>query len=369
MIHFAIGTKAQFIKMAPVMHLLQQQGTSYHLLDLSQHGALTGRILDDFSLRPLLTRLRDDRTSVTTYREAALWLADSARHLIVKRGDVRRRLFMDRDGIVLLHGDTASTLLGLYLAFAARLTSGLVEAGLTSGKLFDPFPEEWIRRHVSRRCAFLFPPDSQAEALLKRNNASARIVSTGYNTGRDALHLMRRRFAARPSGSSTVLPPAYGVATLHRLETLSNKSSLTRAITHICAIARAMGPLVFFLHPPTVNALKRHRLLDHLQASTDIQTSPLLPYSEFVDVLARARFVLTDGGSIQEECAYLAKPCVILRSRTERSEGLDQNAALSSWDVQTDVSHLRTTPPTAITEPTDLAASRSIVSAVAECTT
>lgn len=364
MIHFVIGTKAQFVKMAPVMHVLQEEHLPYRLLDLSQHGGLTGRILDDFGLTPVLTRLNAERTSVTTYKEAAHWLAGGLRHLTLGRGAVRRRLFGDREGIALLHGDTASTLLGLYLARAAKLRTGLVEAGLTSGNLLDPFPEEWIRRHVSKRCDFLFAPGPEAEDWLKRNTPKSQIMNTEYNTGRDALSLIRRR--GRPSTEELrTLPASYGVATLHRLETLSNRERLARAIEHVVAIARAAGPLLFFLHPPTANALQRYRLLHTLQSSADVRLHSLLPYPEFVAVLAGARFVLTDGGSIQEESAYLAKPCVILRSRTERSEGLRHNAALTTWDVASDLSHLRAAPaPAATSHDADLAASRRIVESI-----
>lgn len=333
MIHFAIGTKAQFIKMAPIMHLLQRNQVDYHLLDLSQHGDLTGRILLDFELNPRVTRLGNPGESVTTYMEAARWLTRGVWQIVAHRRTLRERWFLGRGGIALLHGDTLSTLLGLYLARAARIKSALVEAGLTSGHLLDPFPEEWIRRHASVRVDFLFPPDSTAEAWLRARRFKGRIVNTGYNTGRDALQIAL--------GAGTVEAGGYSVVTLHRLETLMSARRLKATLDHILKLADVLGPLRFYMHPPTEKALRRLGLLSRLVACERIEVRPLSPYPEFVRSVAGARFVLTDGGSIQEEAFYLAKPCLVLRDRTERSEGIGFNSMLSSWDVAEDVAHLR----------------------------
>ncbi|HKQ30736.1 MAG TPA: UDP-N-acetylglucosamine 2-epimerase [Burkholderiales bacterium] len=361
MIHFAIGTKAQFIKMAPLMHLLQTQGRRYHLLDLSQHGGLTGRILSDFDLAPTITRLRDDKRSVETYLQAALWLGHGFRHVLSRRTTVKRRLFLDHDGVVLLHGDTLSTLMGLHLARAAGLPTALVEAGLTSERLLDPFPEEAIRRYVSARTDYLFAPDDTATAWLTQRRFRGETVNTSYNTGRDALDLILARHRA------TSIKPAspYGVVTLHRLETLSNRARLYRAIEHILALADTLGDLHFYLHPPTENALKRIGLYDRVRRNTHLKLFGLAPYSEFVTVLNSARYILTDGGSIQEEASYLDKPCLILRNRTERRDGLNRNAIVSTWNIEQDAYHLRQAEGKLATPRTsDLRASRTILDAL-----
>jgi UDP-N-acetylglucosamine 2-epimerase (non-hydrolysing) len=337
MIHFVIGTKAQFIKMAPLMHLLQTRGVRYHLLDLSQHGGLTGRILEDFALTPTITRLRDEKTSVETYLQAVVWLARGFRHLLSHRDRIRHRLFLDQPGVALLHGDTLSTLMGLHLARAAGLRTALVEAGLTSGRLLDPFPEEWTRRYVGARVDYLFAPDATAAAWLEQRRFRGQVMSTGYNTGRDALELVLARHGrAAPTQD-------YGVVTLHRLETLSSGRRLRRAIDHVLALAAQLGKLRFYVHPPTENALKKIGLYDTVRRSPHIEVLGLAPYPDFVAVLSGARFILTDGGSIQEEASYLDKPCLILRNRTERHDGLGRNAILSTWDVEQDARHLRRT--------------------------
>lgn len=367
MIHFAIGTKAQFIKMAPIMHLLEQAREPYHLLDLSQHASITGRILDDFALRPAVTRLAVSGKSVETYWQAAHWLAHGFGQVFFRRSQVRHRWFAGTDGVVLIHGDTLSTLMGLYLARGAGLPSGQVEAGLTSGNRFDPFPEESIRRHVEQRADYLFAPDDVATLRLQRIFPARRVINTQYNTGRDAMQLVLNndKYATRsPHG-----PPAkYGVVTLHRLETLSSSRRLRRAVNHILALADVLGTMRFYVHPPTKNALKRHRLYDAILRSRSIELHDLAPYPEFVGALASATCVLTDGGSIQEEAAYMEKPCLVLRHRTERSDGLDRNAILSTWDIGQDLAHLERVAQTRTNKSFagDLTAARTILETVGE---
>lgn len=365
MIHFAIGTKAQFIKMAPLMYVLQQQGRRYHLLDLSQHAALTSRIIDDFQLRPPVTHITRRATSVTTYRDALFWLATNFAKTLQRESVVRQRFFLGKSGIVMIHGDTLSTLLGLRLARAAGLPIAMVEAGLSSGSYFDPFPEEWIRQHTTKYAHYLFPPDECAEHRLRQRQVPGKIIRTPYNTGKDALQLIRHlhRDAANPE----VTEP-FGVATLHRLETISKRNKLARAVCLIRQFAEKLGPVRFYTHPPTMNALGRAGLLDGLRDSPGIQIFELAPYPDFVKNLSASRFVLTDGGSIQEEASYLNKPCVLLRNRTERGEGLQNSAFLTSWNADADIAKIlalcTTLEPPGNT--LDFAATRMIVDSLSD---
>jgi UDP-N-acetylglucosamine 2-epimerase len=232
-----------------------------------------------------------------------------------------------------------STLLGLYLAKTASLKTALVEAGLSSGNLFDPFPEEWIRRHTGRKVDFLFPPDNISESWLKLRKFQCPIINTKYNTGRDSLSLIISRHSLNAGELES--DGKFGVVTLHRLETLSYKPRLVRAIRHILSLARELGPLKFYMHPPTTNAMKKHGLMNEIESSAHIELHGLEPYPQFIESLMKARFILTDGGSIQEEATYLMKPCLLLRNRTERSDGVGYNASLASWDTEEDVAFLR----------------------------
>lgn len=336
MLHFVIGTKAQFIKMAPLMWLLDRAGQPWHLVDLSQHGALTGSTLEDFSLAPPTTRFGDANTLVKTYAGAARWSLGVLAQAAQPAARIRRRWFLDRPGIALVHGDTLSTLLGTVLARRAGLPVALVEAGLTSGKLLAPFPEEAIRRVVQHMAAHCFCPGPRELAHLATLKLGASLHDTGYNTGRDALSLALQ-LPVRVAATGH-----YGVATSHRLETLASRNRLLQVIEHLLALAQRLGPIRFFVHPPTRNALRRHGLETMLEQAPGVTCSDLLPYVDFAHVLAGASYILTDGGSVQEEAAALGKPCIILREVTERQDGLDSNARLTRWDADADAGFLRT---------------------------
>ncbi|HUH00222.1 MAG TPA: UDP-N-acetylglucosamine 2-epimerase [Gammaproteobacteria bacterium] len=334
--HIVIGTKAQFIKMAPIARLLQESGWPYRLLDLGQHGSITPGIVSDFGLEADHLHVLPPGATVTTYSQALHWVLAAISRIASPRRALSAELVKQPAGYALVHGDTLSTILGLHLARRLRLRLGLVEAGLSSGKLFDPFPEELIRRHVEKRANMLFAPDDVSAERLRARSLKGEVVSTEYNTGRDALLLIAAkngRNADRQQTFSTVL-------TLHRAETISRSSRLREIIGHVIRLAPEIGRIRFFLHEPTRRALIRANLLEPLTDNSHFELVPLGSYPEFTKALARSRYILTDGGSIQEEASYLNKPCLILRRTTERQQGIGTTAMLTSFDVETDLEFL-----------------------------
>jgi UDP-N-acetylglucosamine 2-epimerase len=213
---------------------------------------------------------------------------------------------------------------------------GLVEAGLTSYRLFDPFPEELIRRHAEKRVDYLFAPGEVPAQHLMQKRLAGQVVNTGYNTGRDALAIIENLNARQRSAH-----PVRAVMTLHRAETLSRPARLKKIVDHVVRLAPAIGPVEFYIHEPTRRSLARMGLLNELEQNDYFRLSALGSYPEFTRALASAHYVLTDGGSIQEEAAYLGKPCLILRKTTERKEGLARTAMLTSFDKERDLSFLR----------------------------
>ncbi|MCB1054780.1 MAG: UDP-N-acetylglucosamine 2-epimerase [Acidobacteria bacterium] len=331
--HLIIGTKAQFIKMAPIARVLQDEGSAYRILDLSQHGSLTAKILDAFDLRPELVHVLPTGKTVGTYGQMAWWALRACQRLMTPRNKLRKQLVHASAGTALVHGDTFSTLFGLHLARRLGLRVGLVEAGLTSGHLFDPFPEEAVRRHVERHADLLFPPDEASAENLRKRRLRGAIHNTGYNTGRDSLSLIARHGTATGPSPRTVL-------TLHRAETLARRMRLLQVLSHVQQLAERLQPISFFLHEPTRRALERHGLMAALATDTRFRLKPLADYPTFIQILMGASFILTDGGSIQEEASYLSTPCLVLRSTTERSHGLGTTAALMSEDPRHDLEFL-----------------------------
>ena len=123
----------------------------------------------------------------------------------------------------------------------------------------------------------------------------------------------------------------FAIVSLHRFETISKKEKLKQIVDELIKISRKIK-LLFILHPPTRVALKNANLYELLEKESTCDLLPRLGFLEFNKILREAEFVITDGGSNQEECFYLGTPCLLLRSETERVEGLNANVVLSNFN-------------------------------------
>ncbi len=324
MIHIVIGTKAQLVKMAPIMIRLQDRGVPYNFVFTGQHRETIGEMLDEFGVKRPDVILYSGR-DVVSLAQMALWTL----RLITRALFSRRQIFgSDRRGIVLVHGDTFSTLLGALMGRLARLRVGHVESGLRSFALFDPFPEEITRVATFRLSHVLYCPGARACANVQALGRET--VDTFENTLADTLGLALGRERKRDHVPDT----PFGLVSLHRFENVFRRESIRSIVDHLDRVARR-HPLLFILHPPTIRQLKRFGLYERLERHPGIELRPRYTYFDFVSLLERARFVITDGGSVQEESFYLGLPCLLMRRNTERQEGLGENALLSAIDGPT----------------------------------
>lgn len=321
-VHVLIGTKAQFIKMAPIILELRKRGMEYRLIDTAQHASITNELRSVFDIEEPDYRLSDNTQNISNIVSAVFWYF---RILLKHRSPkLLSESVFPGGGVCLIHGDTLSTLLGSQLASRAGLRIGHVEAGLRSFKLFNPFPEEIIRILCMRKADLLFAPSLRASDNLSRMNLAGNVVPTHGNTVADAIRTISKR---RPSAP---LPTEqFAVATCHRFETLQNRRACV-AIVQLINRAAESRKIVFPAHDATLDKLEGYGLLRRLHPNVEL--TQLKEYPEFVALLEGAVFVLTDGGSIQEECAILGKPCLVLRRSTERNDGLDDKAMLWGFD-------------------------------------
>ena len=339
MIHVFIGTKAQFIKMAPVMMEMNRRGMPYHLIETGQHAALTAELIGQFGLREADTRLRSDSTNIATLRQAARWTSKTLLGLLSPPEAITQKIFRgEKGGVCLIHGDTLTTLFSLLYARRCGIPVAHVEAGLRSYHLFDPFPEELIRLAAMRYSGILFAPSSWAMDNLTRMGYREKSIHAGGNTVIDTI-----RYARSRQGGTHRPGEPYVVVTIHRMETIFSSSRMDRVVTFLEEIARQRRVL-FVLHEPTRKQLERLDLLGRLQGNGRIDMMPLQPYLKFLDLLAGAEFAVTDGGSIQEECYSLDIPCLIMRAKTERMEGLGENAMLAGFSRERFVEFLGALP-------------------------
>jgi UDP-N-acetylglucosamine 2-epimerase (non-hydrolysing) len=318
-IHVFLGTKAQYIKTAPLLRLLDAKGVEYRLIDSGQHARLSIGMRADLGVRTpdfVMGGTKD----VESIRQAIGWSAGLARRLL-SGSRLRAEVFGGDGGICVVHGDTPSTLLSALMARRAGLRVAHLEAGLRSHSLVHPFPEELVRLAVMRLADLLFAPDQTAVANLHAMRLRGRVVPLPANTSVEALrHSLA--LAGEPAGEG----PA--IVTMHRVENLRRRARVEGFVDLVCRLA-GNQPVRFVMHGPTLATMRRYRT--RLEAA-GVELSELVPHQRFTAMLAAAPLVVTDGGSIQEECAVLGVPTLLWRARSERPDGLGANVVLSRYD-------------------------------------
>ncbi len=315
-----LGTKAQYIKMAPILKQMDSDYVSYRLVYTGQHSETFDILEKAFGTRPaddVIIKNHEAATKFSFIKWALqFWLRIS--HRLIKRE------WRGVD-ICLVHGDTASTLFGAVAARLAGIRVAHIEAGLRSNRIFTPFPEEIVRRAVSSLTCIHFSPDAPASANLAAAGVRGEVIQTNGNTLRDALACSLRKIDDKASHGGN---GGYGVVSIHRNENLSNTADFNLLMTAITVAATTL-PLKFVLHPATREKLARTGWRSKLEAVPGLQLIERLDYPDFIKLLLGSRLLMTDGGSNQEEAAMLGLPTLLLRRTTERPDGLGDTIELS----------------------------------------
>lgn len=314
-----IGTRAQMVKMAPVMRALQDASLDYWFLHSGQHRETFDDLRRDFGVKIPDAEAVASADDAKTLLRFGGWTLQAVASLVLRR----RQMLPVSGGLVLVHGDTASTPWG---ALLGRLTGNRVvhvESGLRSFRLLHPFPEELFRLLTFRLADVYACPDATALANVAKYRGER--LDLGGNTLYDALH---QALEAELEPDPTAPKGPYGVVSIHRFETLYRQRRLSAVVDGVITAAEHRLMLVV-AHPPLVHRLRRYGLLGHLEQTAGVRLVPRMSYFPFITLLRRSTFVVTDGGSNQEELAYLGKPTLILRDATERGEGLGSNAVMA----------------------------------------
>ncbi len=331
------GTRPEAIKMAPVLQALQSDRGTFEPICCvtAQHRHLLDQMLELFGIVPDidldLMRAGQDVIDVHTA------VLDAMRPILIRA----------KPDVVLVHGDTTTAMAAALAAFYAHIPVGHVEAGLRSGDLRSPFPEELNRRVIDMVASYRFAPTGDSRAQLVAEGCDpASIIVTG-NTVVDAIGLVIGRMDADPAlrmASAGRLDRALGfdwrarrfvIVTCHRRETFA------RGLEEVCgALAEisAAFPDTEFVYPVHPNPAVNGPVRAMLGAYGNIRLVDSLPYDAFVLALSHCHFVLTDSGGLQEEAPALGKPVLVMRDVTERGEavvagghGSWARAAPASW--------------------------------------
>uniref|UniRef100_A0A7C4JRK1 UDP-N-acetylglucosamine 2-epimerase (Non-hydrolyzing) n=1 Tax=Thermodesulfobacterium geofontis TaxID=1295609 RepID=A0A7C4JRK1_9BACT len=314
MIALVIGTKAELIKCIPVIKELEKRKMEYTIIHTGQHSLST--LILDFNIRkPDIVLHRPPKLSsrfMTKTQEAIFWGLNLIRRM--------RKIFDKlQPNYILFHGDTLTTASAAIASsnFFGRKKwkSAHLEAGLRSFNLFEPFPEEISRRIADRFSDVLFAPSDFCVENLKKEKVRGEIIKTG-NTIVDvvflSLKIAKKRNLKRPKERK------YVVVNIHRHENIKSRERMKKIVEIIKSIS---FPMYWPIHDNTKQQLVKFNLLNELKGR-DIHFLPLLGYINFLWLMKNAYYLVTDGGSIQEESLVLRKPCILLRKETERQEGL-----------------------------------------------
>ncbi|TFY93025.1 UDP-N-acetylglucosamine 2-epimerase (non-hydrolyzing) [Pseudomonas nabeulensis] len=320
-IAMVFGTRPEAIKMAPLARILKQTpGIELKICSTGQHREMLQQVLEGFSLAV------DEDLQVMTQGQT---LNGLSQHLLGALDQAYERL---QPHMVLVHGDTTTSFIASFAAFNRQLPIGHVEAGLRTGNLKAPWPEEANRRLTGVLADLHFAPTTKARDNLLREGVPAEHIEVTGNTVIDALLWMREQQQAshwRPAADSplAVLEPQRPVVLItgHRRENLGD------GFNHICQALAQLAeryPDAQFVYPVHLNPKVKDAVYGMLSNKPNIYLVPPQDYQHFVWLMGRARFILTDSGGVQEEAPAIGKPLLVLRDVTERPSVLEGGTVL-----------------------------------------
>lgn len=305
-----VGTRPEAVKLAPLILALKRTSSAI-VVTTGQHAEMAARTLADFGILP-------DLSMPTLPAARSLGLLAS--------------LLIDRFGALIaehqpdwmvVQGDTSSAFAAGLAAFYGGLPVAHVEAGLRTGDLASPFPEEGHRQLLARIARLSFAPTELAAANLAGEGIAADRIRVVGNTVVDAVNLARAGWTAERRAAierQLALPDTPLVlVTCHRRENLGP------VLADICAALAALArryPGHLWLFPVHPNPEVRALVAEALGALPNVRLSEPLDYHQTLFVLSRAELVVTDSGGLQEEAPSFARPVAILRDRTERPEAI-----------------------------------------------
>ena len=310
------GTRPEAIKMAPVVKALSQTpGVDSQVCVTAQHRQMLDQVLELFEIKPDydldLMRPGQDLTDITSN---------------VLLG-MRATLQACQPDLVLVHGDTTTTCAAAMAAYYQRIAVGHVEAGLRTGDIYAPWPEEMNRRLTGSLTQLHFAPTPTArENLLRENVPQSQIHVTG-NTVIDALLQVVQRIENDKSLRQELDEKFTFLDTSRRLILVTGhrRENFGQGFEQIChALARlAQRPDVQIVYPVHLNPNVQEPVKRLLGGAGNIHLIPPQDYLPFVALMHRAELIITDSGGVQEEAPSLGKPVLVMRDTTERPEAVE----------------------------------------------
>ncbi|NVK33294.1 MAG: UDP-N-acetylglucosamine 2-epimerase (non-hydrolyzing) [Rhodobacteraceae bacterium] len=321
-----IGTRPEAIKMAPVVLALREhpQDFDVSVCSTGQHTTMLDGAMSAFNLKA------DVELDVMKPGQS---LAELTSRLLLA---LNTHFAATNPDLVLVHGDTTSAMTGALAAFYNLIEVAHVEAGLRTGNLLSPFPEEYNRRSVALAARYHFAPTVAANANLVREGIAAKDILVTGNTVIDALLLTIQSLEANPSeiqGLRDRLTPQIGFDIEKQpfiLITAHRRENFGLGLDNICFSIRELAtanPDLSFIYPVHLNPKVKDVVEEKLSSLENVNLIPPQDYKEFAWLLRHCHLVLTDSGGIQEEAPALGKPVLVMRDTSERPEAITAGTA------------------------------------------
>lgn len=311
-----VGTRPEAIKLAPVIREAKKRDHKVTVILTGQHRDMALPLLNFFKVSA------DINLDVMTANQT---LSSLTSRVMSALDQNREAVSAD---IVMVQGDTTSAFAAAYWAFCNQIPVAHLEAGLRTYNLKAPFPEEANRQLIGRIADLHFAPTKSAALALKKEGVAARKILTVGNTSIDALNYTLEHLDDETAPESERLDPIvreytrdkdFILVTAHRRENFGE--GLENVCDAILSILKRNQTInfVYPVHPnPNVREVVERRLGNHPR----ILLCKPIPYIGFVSLMQKAKLLLTDSGGVQEEGPTLRKPILVMRSETERPEGI-----------------------------------------------
>jgi len=315
---YVLGTKAQFIKSKYILLNLVEEGIDIKILDTGQHKEITEIELINSGLIFEYTELGDNKKNISSIFEMIWWFIKII---------FSKKIFLNSEEISysLIHGDTASTLIGLFVSKKYKIPTIHLESGYKSYNLLRPFPEEIIRNIVSRFSDILVVDGDKQFNNVEKYAKTKDIIKISRNTIYDSISEFEHLNDLEQQSLLTI--------TIHRTENIYNKKRLLKFIKLLKKIEfnESFSRIQWFCHDITHKALVKYNLLEDIRLS-GIELRKLVNHKKFVSELQNSNLIITDGGSITEECSILGLNTIIWRDVVENEGYLNKNVILSNYD-------------------------------------
>ena len=315
------GTRPEAIKMAPLVKALQKDSEHFEtkICVTAQHRQMLDQVLEVFDIVP-----EYDLNIMAPNQD----LYDITSRVLVGLRDVLDDFAPD---IVLVHGDTTTSMAASLAAFYRQIPVGHVEAGLRTYNMLSPWPEEMNRQVTDRMCTYYFAPTEKSRQNLLRENVDATKIHVTGNTVIDALLMAVDIIEKKPHIKTAIEDELRdkGYAMGNRpyiLVTGHRRENFGEGFLNICKAIRQIAeehPEMDIVYPVHLNPNVQKPVYELLSGTPNIYLVKPLDYLPFVYAMQHSTLLLTDSGGVQEEAPSLGKPVLVMRETTERPEAVE----------------------------------------------